>query len=41
MRNEVPGSTLEYYVPGSTQYISLFLLLSLLLLLLVVLTLLK
>ncbi len=26
MRNEVPGSTLEYYVPGSTQDISLLLL---------------
>ncbi len=39
MRNEVPGSTLEYYVPGSTQDISLLLLL--LLLLLTLLTLLK
>ncbi len=27
MRNEVPGSTLQYYVPGSTQHISLLLLL--------------
>ncbi len=27
MRNEVPGSTLEYYVPESTQDISLLLLL--------------
>ncbi len=25
MRNEVPGSTLQYYVPGSTQHISLLL----------------
>ncbi len=43
MRNEVPGSTLQYYVPGSTQDISLLLLLllSLLLLLLLLLTLLK
>ncbi len=45
MRNEVPGSTLEYYVPGSTQDISLLLLLllslSLSLLLLLLLTLLK
>ncbi len=37
MRNEVPGSTLEYYVPGSTQDISLLLLLLSLLLLLLIL----